>query len=222
VYKYFKTDHKDYDPDYINYVRSFALKTGLIFTIIQPLLYVITVISSPDGAVSFSLFITVGLVLLVMLLVSVLFYMMYKESKTNLGGATVLVFLILTSLLIYKNQLAFETTAQLQFEKVIQEYQVFAAGLKEKAGIQEIVEINGEDIYNAKCIACHRFDQKLVGPAYNDVLPKYDGKRDELVGYILNPYKINPEYPAMPNQGLKPKEAEAIADYIVKIYQGKE
>jgi hypothetical protein len=32
--------------------------------------------------------------------------------------------------------------------------------------------------------------------------------------------KVNPEYTAMPNQGLKPKEAEAVADYIIKIYQG--
>ena len=80
---------------------------------------------------------------------------------------------------------------------------------------------NSQDIYDAKCIACHRFDTKLVGPAYNDVLPKYDGKREELISFILNPTKINPEFTAMPNQGLKPKEAEAIADYIVKTYQSK-
>ncbi|MDX1702049.1 MAG: c-type cytochrome, partial [Melioribacteraceae bacterium] len=101
------------------------------------------------------------------------------------------------------------------------QYELYVTEVNEKAGIEAIVEINGEDIYNAKCIACHQFDQKLVGPAYNDVLPKYDGKRDELVSYILNPYKINPEYPAMPNQGLKPMEAEAIADYIVNIYKGQ-
>ena len=39
--------------------------------------------------------------------------------------------------------------------------------------------------------------------------------------FILKPKKINPEFTAMPNQGLKPKEAEAIADYIVKIYESK-
>jgi len=98
---------------------------------------------------------------------------------------------------------------------------LYAANLKEEAGISTIVAINGEDIYNGKCIACHRFNEKLVGPAYNEVLPKYENKRDALVGFILNPQKINPEYPAMPNQGLKPKEAEAIADYIVKVYSEK-
>ena len=101
-----------------------------------------------------------------------------------------------------------------------QAYELYVAKIKDKAGIQEIVVISGEDIYNAKCIACHRFDTKLVGPPYNDVLPKYEGKRDALVDFILNPVKVNPEYTAMPNQGLKPKEAEAVADYIVKIYKG--
>ena len=31
--------------------------------------------------------------------------------------------------------------------------------------------------------------------------------------------KKNPDYPAMPNQGLKPKEAEAIADYLMITYK---
>lgn len=221
VYKYFKVEHVEKQLSYTEYVKDFSLKTGLIFTLIQPLLYVITVISSPESAVSFSLFITVALVLSVMLVISILFYLMYKESKTSLSGTTVLVSLILASLLIYKNQLAFETTNQLQFDEVTKEYEVFAAELKEKAGIFDEVEISGEDIYNAKCIACHKFDALLVGPAYNDVLPKYEGKQEDLVKFILNPYKVNPELPIMPNQGLKPKEAEAIAEYIVKIYKGQ-
>jgi cytochrome c551/c552 len=150
-----------------------------------------------------------------------MFYIMYKESKTNLGGSTVLVFLILVSLLIYKDQLAFDTATDLQIMQLNKEYELFAEKIKEEAGIEQVVTISGEEIYNAKCIACHKFDVKLVGPPYNDVLPKYDGKRDELVEFILNPTKVNPEYTAMPNQGLRPKEAEAIADYIISIYEGQ-
>ncbi|MCB9209717.1 MAG: cytochrome c [Ignavibacteriales bacterium] len=219
IFKYFKTESKKHNQDYLDFVKSFALKTGLIFTFIQPLLFVITVLSSPKSSLSFSIFIAVGIVLTFMLIVSIMFYIMYKESKTNLGGSTVLVFLILISVIIYKDQLAIQRTSILQKENLTKEYQLFATQIKEKAGITEIVEINGEDIYNAKCIACHRFDSQLVGPAYNSVLPKYEGKRADLVDFILNPRKINPELPAMPNQGLKPKEAEAIADYIVKTYQ---
>ena len=221
IYKYFKTESKEYDSQYLQYVKDFSLKSGLIFTLIQPFLYALTIISSPRSSLSFSMFIIVTLVIAVMLIISVMFYIMYKESKTNLGANTVLVFLILISLIVYKNQLAFNTSTQPQMVNLDKQYELYVSEVRDKAGIEAIVEINGEDIYNAKCIACHQFEQKLVGPAYNDVLPKYDGKRDELVSYILNPYKIDPEYPAMPNQGLKPMEAEAIADYIVSIYQGQ-
>jgi cytochrome c len=50
-------------------------------------------------------------------------------------------------------------------------------------------------------------------------MPKYEGKKDLLVKFILNPVKINPDYPAMPNPGLKPKEAEAIAEYLLTTYK---
>jgi cytochrome c len=221
IFKYYKSGQKEHEPSYLNYVKTFSLKTGLIFTFIQPLLYVITIISSPSSSLSFPVFITATFVLLVMLLISIMFYVMYKESKMHLGGSVVLVFLILTSLIVYKDQLAFDTASEKQIFNLNKEYELFAAKIKEDAGILEIVEINGEDIYNAKCIACHRFDSKLVGPAYNDVLPKYEEKREELVEFILNPKKINPEFTAMPNQGLKPNEAKAIADYIVETYNAK-
>ncbi len=220
IFKYFKSGQKEHTSSYLNYVKIFSLKTGLIFTFIQPLLYVLTIISSPSSSLSFPIFISALIILLLMLLVSIMFYFMYKESKTQLGGSVVLVFLILVSMIIYKDQLAFDTTSEMQIYNLNKEYELYAAKIKEEAGILEIVEINGEDIYNAKCIACHRFDAKLVGPAYNDVLPKYDEKREELVDFILNPRKVNPEFIAMPNQGLKPKEAEAIAEYIVNIYKG--
>jgi len=39
-----------------------------------------------------------------------------------------------------------------------------------------------------------------------------------LVDFVMNPVKKNPEYPSMPNQGLKPNEAKAVAEYILKVY----
>ena len=79
----------------------------------------------------------------------------------------------------------------------------------------------GEQIFNTKCIACHRFDQRLVGPAYKDVLPQFENDMDALVSFILNPKKVNPDFPAMPNQALKPQEAKAVALYIMNTYQSE-
>jgi cytochrome c len=47
-------------------------------------------------------------------------------------------------------------------------------------------------------------------------MPKYQGKKDALVAFILNPVKVNPAYPPMPNQGLRPAEAESIATYLLR------
>jgi cytochrome c551/c552 len=77
----------------------------------------------------------------------------------------------------------------------------------------------GEQLYNTKCIACHQFEQKMVGPAYKDVLPKYEGDLEKLKAFILNPVKVNPEFIPMPNQGLKPHEAESAAMFLMQKYE---
>jgi cytochrome c len=221
IFKNFKSDSKEKTKNYSNLVKSFSLKTGLIFSSLQPLLFVVSILSSPKSALSFELFIVVLISLILMVVVSIFFYTMYKESKTNLGGSLVLILLIMMATIVYKDSIAFNTTNKKHLISLNKDYEKFVTVVKAKAGINEVVEINGEDIYNAKCIACHRFDSKLVGPAYNDVLPKYEDKRNELVDFILNPRKINPDFPAMPNQGVKPKEAEAIAEYIMTTYKTK-
>ncbi len=76
--------------------------------------------------------------------------------------------------------------------------------------------LTGEDIYNGKCSACHLFDQKKVGPAYTTVVTKYAGRKADLVRFILNPVKVDPAFPNMPSQGLKPAEADSIASFLMK------
>ncbi|MBK7256697.1 MAG: hypothetical protein IPI01_02520 [Ignavibacteriae bacterium] len=76
--------------------------------------------------------------------------------------------------------------------------------------------LTGEDIYNGKCSACHLFDQKKVGPAYKSVVTKYAGRKADLVRFILNPVKVDPAFPNMPSQGLRPAEADSIAAFLLK------
>ena len=80
----------------------------------------------------------------------------------------------------------------------------------------------GEKIYNDRCTACHRFDQKVVGPPYNQVLPKYAGDVEKLKTFLRNPVKVDAAYPAMPNQGLTELEVASVATYLLKKYdEGK-
>ena len=74
---------------------------------------------------------------------------------------------------------------------------------------------SGEEIYQIVCSTCHKFDEKLVGPPYNKVLTKYEGKMDQLIEFIKNPVKVDPAYPPMPNFALKTAEAKNIAEYIM-------
>ena len=73
----------------------------------------------------------------------------------------------------------------------------------------------GEKIFTTKCSACHSFDKKVVGPAYNDVIPKYVADPDALKAFIRNPVKKNPAFPAMPGQGLTELEVQSVAQYLL-------
>jgi len=85
---------------------------------------------------------------------------------------------------------------------------------------EDVTELNGKELLQSNCKACHKFNGKLVGPPYNEVIPKYNGNVKKLAKFILNPAKVDPEYTAeMPDLGLTKKQAEAIAKYLFKKVQ---
>ncbi len=75
--------------------------------------------------------------------------------------------------------------------------------------------IDGGQLFQQKCSVCHRFDQRLVGPPLTRVLEKYRPDKDKLSGFLRNPQKVDPSYPAMPNLSLSEQEAGAVADYLL-------
>lgn len=218
LYKYFKTEPEfTGEKDYLDIVRNYSLKIGAVATIILPLLIILNVMVKPVESFSFDVFGYALLALIIVLFIAILFYVMLKESSTKFASLLIYLFVLLFAFLIIKDQYAFDTSTKKQFAILAANYEEYQKKVKEEFGLVAEV-INGADIYNGKCIACHQFDRKLVGPPYQEVLPKYEGKREDLVKFVLNPVKVNPEYPPMPNQGLKPKEAEAVVDYILSTY----
>lgn len=212
------SDWNESDVEYINFVKKFALTRGLVSTIILPALIALNIFLTPGVALNGIVFGAAIIVFFVILLIANLFYMMLKESNTKFSSSVIYLFVILFTFIVIKEQAAFSTSTQEQFQKLSANYEEYRAKLNEELGI-EAVTVSGEDIFNGRCAACHKFDTRLVGPPYNSVLGKYVGKENELVKFVLNPVKINPEYPPMPNQGLKPNEAKAISEYILKVYQ---
>ncbi len=76
--------------------------------------------------------------------------------------------------------------------------------------------VEGKTVFDDFCSSCHSFEQKLVGPPFKEVLPKYKGDLKKLKSFIKNPYKVNPDYPPMPNLGLKEKEIDAVIEYLME------
>jgi cytochrome c551/c552 len=203
----------DATDEYKETVKKFAVISAFAGSLVQPVFIFAGTLFMPASGSSSGVYVFAGFTLLAILLVCNLLYYVYKNSDMRLAGAIFFLMFFVFTFAIVKDQLAFKNSIKDQLLVLNGKAEEIA---KEKEGM--IVQVNaadGEKIYNEKCFACHKFDVKLVGPPYQETVPKYNGDLKKLAEFIYNPQKINPSYPAMPNQGLKMKEAEAIAKYIM-------
>jgi len=82
---------------------------------------------------------------------------------------------------------------------------------------------DGEALFETKCSACHKLDERYVGPSQRDLL---DSRSPEYVmNMILNPAEMIKKHPEakkmlqkfmtpMPNQNLSREEARSILEYF--------
>jgi cytochrome c len=209
---------KGISQEYASYVRSALLPAGLISLLAQPLLIAGSLMLAPKAGLSGTVFIAAFFALFFLFIVIHLVYGMFKNFRPAYAaqGFFVLIFAFLSLVIVDTTSLSNATrnqTAVLAYK-----YDKYHEELLSKMGISLVV-ISGEEIYSAKCSACHEFGIKKVGPAYKDVLPKYTDDRAKLASFVLNPVKVDPAFPPMPNQGLKPAEADSIAAYILRMYK---
>ncbi len=214
---------KNANSDYAAYVKKFGLIIGLIFTLLTPLFIVFGLINLPDIAYSNSLIISSILVMILLAVVTNLLAKMLQGSPTRLGTHAFALFLVAFLVMILNSGIARENSllehnkflaleSQAMLTKIIPERAIEAGG-----GITDYAK--GESVFKRVCSSCHRFDQKIVGPAYVTVLPKYENNIQNLIEFVSHPQKVNPDYPAMPSLGLKITEIEAVAGYLLKTYQ---
>lgn len=217
LYKLFRVDKK-VDEGEFGELKNKLLVVLIISLIIMPALVVLLIFVKPSNSLSYEFFTASIIVFALILLLVISTYKMLKHNLIKNSSNAFFMVIFLLFFMVLKEQYAFDSATKQHFEMLSANYNEFTTNLKKDMGMFT-EQISGLDIYNGRCIACHNFDQKIVGPPYNDVLPKYVDKKDDLVKYILNPVKVNPEYPAMPSQGLKPNEAEAVADYLLTTYK---
>ena len=84
--------------------------------------------------------------------------------------------------------------------------------------------LKGEEVFKAKCTACHKIGKKFIGPAPNKILERRTP--EWVMNMILNPEEMTQKDPLakqlliefngspMANQGLTEKEARSILEYF--------
>ncbi|HPN38028.1 MAG TPA: c-type cytochrome [Melioribacteraceae bacterium] len=203
--------------EYFIKLNKFGITGNIISVITYIIIISLKVVFTPLTGLSTDYFILLIFTLAILLVIAINLYRMLKESKFESINSIIFLSILIVLLGVVQNTSAFSVSTNKEIQIISEKYLVYQDEFKQSLGITTVI-INGEDIYKGKCVACHAFDKKIVGPPYNEVLKKYEGKIDDLAKFILNPIKINPDYPAMPNQGVKPAEARAVAEYILTTY----
>jgi len=207
------------NEEYKTFIKKKALTFTSIGALLLPILLCIDIIILPETVLSGAVFMYGILALLLIFIVYHFLYSMIRNSDLKFSGAVF--FLVLVSLLalIVKDQLAMGNALKPNAVILAAKYDVY---LQDLEGVNKgAAAVSGEQIFKNICSSCHSFDHKIVGPPYKQTLPKYEGHINQLVAFIRNPVKKNPDFPPMPNPGLKPNEAQAIAEWIMKIYKTK-
>lgn len=213
---YWEGGNKKYSDESKNFVKEHVSKVTLSSAILLPLFILLSLINIPAELLSGSIF---GFSVISLVLIFLSYHSIYSLTKgtvMNAGGVVFYSLLFALLSLTIKDQLIISNATKTHSLILASQYDKYLADLKGETGI---VAVSGQDIFNTRCSACHKFDVKLVGPPYKETLPKYEGKIAQLIAFIKNPVKVNAAYPPMPNPGLKPNEAEAVAKYILETYK---
>jgi len=114
------------------------------------------------------------------------------------------------------------------------ENEAFGVGpVKEELKLEPINDnmvARGRDLFNVKCVACHKFDSRLVGPPLKDVTKR---RRPEwIMNQILNPLEMTQKDPVskelfaqyliqMTFQDVNQLDARAILEYFRAVDENK-
>jgi cytochrome c len=206
------------DEEYSIFVKQKIVRVTFFASIFIPALLLTSVFGLPASSLTGTVFFYAIISLILLFLGYHFLYLLTNEIKGTTAALLFFALIFSIAAFIISDQKAMASATKFQSASLSAEFDKYFAELK---GEGKTVIINAAEIYQVKCASCHKWDQKLVGPAHLDVLPKYVGKEAQLVAFIRNPAKVDPAYPPMPNPGLKPNEADAVAKYLLETYKEK-
>ena len=219
LFTFFEDEKKNKrDEAYSAFVKQKTVRVTFLASVLIPIFLLLALFGLPQssltGTVFFYAIVSVGLLFLGLHFL----YLLTKENRGKIASLVFFVFIFSIATFIISDQKAMATATKFHSASLSAEFDKYLADLR---GEGKTVTINAAELYQVKCASCHKWDEKLVGPPHMEVLPKYVGNEQQLVAFIRNPSKVNPEYPPMPNPGLKPNEASALAKYLLETYNEK-
>jgi len=222
MFFFFRWPRTRIDPDgdsatYTGLVRNYGAGLAFAFSLALPVFYTFYIFTTADIALDNTVYLMAVAVVFLVLVNTLLLFPNLKAKVTRFGGATFILFLLVYLLVTVSDQKTMvnanaehRALAVLKAERIKEEREAMLQSLA--AGAHGTAR--GEDIFTGQCMACHRFDSKLVGPPLQEVLPKYREDLATLKKYVKNPYKINPDYPPMPSLGLSDTDVDAVVEYL--------
>jgi cytochrome c len=206
------------DPEYIAFARKFGAGLGLAFCLAMPVFFFFYVYTTADVAFDNVAYILAASVIFVSMVIAYSFLGALRSREVRFGATTFSLF-ILVFVLSGSFDLRAMANANREHARTI-EKKVEEQKMEREAAIEEAIaaasDANlGEETFKSVCMQCHRMNEKLVGPPLAERLSKYAGNPDALKAFVLNPVRVDSNYPPMPSPGLTPAQAGAVANYLL-------
>ncbi len=197
--------------------QQWGIRLAAVGLLAQPIFVVAGMAAAPANALAGLSFGLAGAGLAAFFAALHAVYGAHKEGVRKHAAGAFAAVVIGLGLLVMQDQATIAAATRPHAARLALEYDKATEEFKARLGIS-LSTVSGEDIYNGKCSACHLPDARKVGPPFKLAVEKYRGRKDALVSFIRNPVKVDPDYPPMPNQGLKPAEVDSIATYLIRKY----
>lgn len=211
-------------PEYEARVRTAGTSFALAGALAVPALVVLSLVTLPVTGMSTEVFVMAATVPILALAVFALLYLLPGKEEGRPGDRVSALFILMFLAVILCDQAAAGNAYQGQPSPIgplaaVKAEKEGKDGEKPAAADAAVLE-KGKKVFDTVCSVCHRFDSQVVGPPYNDVVPKYKGNVEKLKAFIRNPVKVNPALPAMPKPAIKEDEVDAVARYLLSKVKG--
>lgn len=212
---------KPRDGDYLSFIRTAGIVMVGAFVITGPLLTLWHGLASHPAAVSPTSLALSALSILAIILTGLALCAWHGRPESRIG-LYVFPLLVVSHLAGVLDGQVLRANATVEHRFIVEAEgerirEDLMARLEEKGDATS--PERGRQVFETRCMACHRFDTRLVGPPLATVLPKYAGAPEELRAFIDYPSKVNPDYPAMPRLGLRMTEIEAVSNYVLQRFE---